>query len=87
MLLGRNWTPSQSHVVNGAYWEIDLASEVPLDRRREAYVWATRSAGVGTQWLEDWNLAAGDTLAYVEKKAESLGRLPDEGGTSPDPGQ
>jgi hypothetical protein len=67
ILLGRDWWPSKSHVVNGVSWEIDRAYEVPLHRRREAYVWATMMAGVGTQWLEDWNLAAGSTLGYVEK--------------------
>jgi hypothetical protein len=85
ILLGRDWLPSKSNIVNGVRWEIDTTSKVPLSRRREAYVWATRMAGVGTQWLEEWNLAAGDTLAYVEKEVAVLGGLPGEDGTSPYP--
>jgi len=85
ILLGRDWRPSKSHVVNGVYWEMDTANKVSLYRRREAYVWATRMAGVGTQWLEDWSLAAGETLAYVEKTVASPDSPPGEEGTSPYP--
>lgn len=76
-LLGRDWNSTKSHVVNGALWEIDTSTKVPLDRRREAYVWAVRMAGVGTQWLEDWDLAMGDTLTYVKTKVAELGDLSD----------
>ena len=79
ILLGRDWRQPKSHVVNGVRWEMDLASMVPISRRREAYVWAVRMAGVGTGWLEDWNLALGDTLAWVEKTVETLGNLPGQG--------
>jgi hypothetical protein len=85
ILLGRDWIPSNSHAVNGVYWEIDPTSKVPLHRRREAYVWATRRVGAGTQWLKDWDLAAGDTLAYVEKAVANLDSLPGEERTSPYP--
>jgi hypothetical protein len=61
------WTPAQGYVINGAVWEMDSTVKTPLKRRREAYVWATKTAGTGTQWLTDWQLAAGETLAYVEQ--------------------
>lgn len=85
ILLGRDWIPSKLHAVNGVYWEIDTTSQEPLQRRREAYVWATRVMGVGTQWLKDWDLAAGDTLAYVNKTVAELDGLPGEESTSPYP--
>jgi hypothetical protein len=88
MLLGRDWIPSKSHVVNGVCWEIEkVVNDPPLTRRRDAYVWAVRMAGVGTQWLEDWNLAAGATLTYVEGEVATRGNLPGEEGTSPYQGQ
>jgi hypothetical protein len=66
-LLGvAGWQSSKGNVINGALWEIDKTTTKSLKRRREAYVWATNLTGTGTQWLKDWQLAAGETLAWVE---------------------
>jgi hypothetical protein len=82
-LLGRDWKSSKSFIVNGALWEIDETSAMPIHRRREAYVWASKIAGTGTQWLQDWDLAAGDTLAYVEEEVAKPGSREIEEGRSP----
>ena len=79
LLLGRDWRQPKSHVVNGLRWEMDLDGMVPLSRRRDTYVWAVRMAVVGTKWLEDWNLALGDTLTWVGKTVETLGNLAGQG--------
>jgi hypothetical protein len=80
-LLGvAGWQSSKGHVINGALWEIDTTTTMSLKRRREAYVWASKLAGTGTQWLKDWQLAAGETLAWVE------GELATERGGHGNPG-
>jgi hypothetical protein len=71
---------SKGHVINGAFWEVDTGVTKTLKRRREAYVWATKMAGMGTQWLTDWQLAAGETLAWVEKEIADPGNLEVEEG-------
>lgn len=62
-----------SVTVNRAIWEIDESQTVSVSRRREAYIWACKFAHVGTEWLVDWNLAAGETLDIVEKGLEGTG--------------
>lgn len=54
-------------IINRTVWEQTANKEAPkLERRREAYVWACKATGVmNTKWLQEWDLAAGPTLDWV----------------------
>lgn len=62
-------TLGERTIVNRTYWEqADDPNPPLLPRRREAYVWACEVTGAGTEWLKEWDLAAGGVLEYVKNK-------------------
>ena len=58
-------------IINSTMWT-QTQSDTYIERRRDAYIWVCRALeSQDTEWLSDYNLAAGPTLKKVNEELQN----------------